>query len=294
MANGSRSKPISPWARRTLVTVVIGLHLLGDLAAIPLVYWLVAGETIFVLGMLFGALLGQISLLSAYLAWGWGHWLERWCKSCLIVVLVWFSVTAGAKSTGNSFEIGSIEQLFAVVVGAAFAFLSVPYLALRGICRSRFTTVSADQTAAAPPPSQFGIRDLLIWTTAAAIVLATLCTSLGRELWGRTWSVSVDELGLFSLWMLMWAALAGVLAIPAMWACLGQRRSALRLLGLAILAGLITAVESFVLYPMAGIHHLAFFLIGLNLAICGEVVACSLLLRLCGYRLELCPKRRPA
>lgn len=283
---------MSPLARRTLLTSAIVLHLLADLAAIPLIYRLKIEDLApFILGTLFGMLLGQISLLAAWLAWGRGHWLGRLCKCGLAVVLLWFCVTAGAKSTGDSFEIGSIEQLFAIVIGQVFVFVTLPYLALRGICRTRFTTLSDDQTAAAPSASQFGIRDLLIWTTAAAIGLAVLSTSLGRELWGRTWSVSGGEFVMFSLWMLIWAALTAIVAVPAAWACLGQCPPARRLRGVVILAAFVTAAESFSLVSLTGNDTLYFFTVALNLAICAEVVGCLLLLRLCGYRLELCPPR---
>jgi len=280
-------------ARRIMVMFAVSLHLIGDLAAVPVAYRLKSGDgSGFGLAVLFGLLLGQISLVAAYLAWGTDHWVARWAKSCLLALLAWYVITVGAVSTGDSFEVSSIERLLAIVVATLSLFMSIPYWAIRALCRSRFEVLPDDQLSAGLSKPQFRVRDLLSWTAAAAVVFGILCSRIGRETWVSKWSISSGDLAGISMWMSAFAVLCVLVAIPTAWACLGKHKLRLRPVGVGIYAAIVVASEWAVLYGVAGDERPRIAMVGLNLGILCEVIFCSLLLRICGYRLHLYTPRR--
>lgn len=267
--------------------LAVSLHLIGDLAAVPVAYRVPFGDRPEFGIVLFGLLLGQMSLVAAYLAWGTDPWVARWARSCLLVLLAWYAITVGAVSTGDSFEVSSIEQLLAIVVAALFLFLSAAHWAIRALFRCRFEVVSDDQPLGGPFKPQFRIRDLLSWTAAAAVVFGMLRSGIGREIGVGKWSISSGDLAGISLWMSAYAAACAVIAIPCAWGCLGKHNLTLRLLGVGLYVATVVACEWAVLYALGGDERLYIAMLGMNCGVLTEVVSCSLLLRVCGYRLHL-------
>jgi hypothetical protein len=264
---------------------VISLHLIFDLAAIPIAYRMKLGDgSGFGLFALFGSLLGQTSMVAAYLAWGPGHCIARWLNSCFLIMLVWYAITVGAVSTGDSFEVSSIEQLLAIVVTLSFLCASILCWTIRGLSRNRFT-LARDSPLAEPFKPRFRIADLLTRTTAVAIVCAILQSRIGRETWPDDWSMSSGDLATLFGWMSLWAALFALLAVPAVWACPGQHRPARRLLYFSMYAAVAVALEWAILHIVTGEAHLGIFAAALNLGVLCEVVPCAFLLRICGYRI---------
>jgi hypothetical protein len=277
---------MSPQTRRFLVISIVSLHLMGDLVAIPIAYRLKVGDgTGFALFCLFGLLLGQTSLTAAYLAWGCDHWVARWISSCLLVALAWYAVSLGAVSTGDSFEVSSIEQILAVLVAMSFAFVCIPFWVIRAFCQSRFELVQNDQRSAAVSKRQFHVRNLLTWTAAAGIMFAMLGSRIGRAIWASDWSMSRGDWATIAFWMSIWASLCLLIAIPAIWACLGNGGPARRLVGFGIYAAIAVASEWAILRAITGEERLGTFVLGLNFGVLCQVVTCSLLLRICGYRI---------
>jgi hypothetical protein len=276
---------MSPLSRRILLTIVVSLHLIVDLAAIPIAYRMQAGDgSGFALGVLFGVLLGQLSLLAAYLAWGLGHWIDRAVKAGFLLVLVWYAISAGAVSTGDSFEVSSIEQLLAMVVGLSFVFVAIPFWSLRPLVRRRRQLVAGGPSLAVATGLRFRVVHLLKWTTAAAVVCAILATRIGREVWGSDWSMSSGDWMTISLWMSLSAGISVLVAIPAMWACLGERSAARRLAAVGVFAGALVATEWAILHSLTGDDRMGVLVASLKLGVLCDVVPCALLLRICGYR----------
>jgi hypothetical protein len=276
---------MSPVPRRILLTFLLSLHLIGNLAAIPIAHSIQAGDgSGFTLFALYGVLLGQMSILAAYSAWGLGHWVVRLLKSSFVVVMVWYAITVGAVSTGDSFEVSSIEQLLAIVVALSFLFVSIPHWAIQAFGRHRFQLVGSGQVMADSPKPRFRIVHLLKWTTAAAIVCAIFQSRIGREVWGSEWSVSSGDWWMICLWLSLFATLSVLLAMPAAWACLSEGRPAARLVGVVIYAAVVAASEWTILCWVTGENRLGVFVAGLNIGVLCEVVSCALLLRIAGFR----------
>ena len=281
---------MTPLARQIGATLIVLLHLMVDVAAIPVANRFKLGDgSGFGASVLLGLLLGQISLIAAYLAWGLDHWASRWTKSCLLAMLAWYAIAVGAVSTGDSFEVSSIERLLAMVVGVLFLFTCIPYWAIRGVCRSRFEVVDDDHAPTNLFRTQFRVRDLLSWTLGAAVLIAIACSPVGRETWGKGWSLSGEDLAGISMWMSAIAMLCVLLAIPTVWAGLGRHKLGPRALGVGLYAALVVAFEWALIYAVGGggQFRLHVAVVGLNLGVLCEVFCCSLLLRACGYRLHL-------
>jgi hypothetical protein len=270
--------------RGVILVLAVALHLAGDLVAVPIVYRWKLGEWSggFAALVLFGSLLGQLSMLAAYWAWGCGHWVDRLIKSCFLVVLVWYLVTVGIVSTEDSFEIGSIEQFLALIIAPSFLFLSMAFWLTRVFGRARFRLVSDGELLADASVTRFRVSHLFIWTAAVAVLCLVFQTRIGREVWPSQWSMSNDWYMIVSL-MAAWAGLCAVLAIPGVWVCLSPARVARRLLFLTAYGAIVTAIACAVVYASWGSP--AIVLAGFALGVTCEAVACRLVLRLAGYRL---------
>jgi hypothetical protein len=87
-----------------------------------------------------------------------------------------------------------------------------------------------------------------------------------------------------SLWMSLSAAISALVAIPAIWACLGERSPARRLAAVGAYAAALVATEWAILHSLTGDDRMGVLVAGLNFGVLCDVVPCALLLRVCGYR----------
>jgi hypothetical protein len=272
--------------RSVILVLVVALHLAVNLAAVPVVHrWDLGDGTGLAWLVAFGWLVGQLSVLAAYWAWGHGHWVDRSIKSFFLTVLVWYAVTFGAVSTGDSFEVGSIEQILVLVVVLSFLYLSMAFWLTRAFARVRFALVSSDQLLMEASAPRFRVAHLLIWMAVAAVLCAIFQSPSGRELWASRWWTSSGEWVMILSVMALWAGLGAVLAIPAACVCLSAERLIRRLLFFAVYAGVIAAIAFAIAYAFWGELRSAFLVAGVPLGVVCEVVACALVFRMCGYRL---------
>ena len=274
-------------ARQIVLLCAVALQINFDLVAIPACYVLnkrVASE--FPAIMMFGFILGQTSVLTQYLAWGTDRLLVRWLKSCSILILMWAAVTVGALSCEDSFEIGSIETFLAIVVAGSFCFISIPYWAIWTVRRSRLELVPIDPRYSASWPYSHMLSSLT-WGTVTAMLFVILSSKITREAWKHLNLLSGGDWVAISLWMSLWSLICVMLAIPTAWVCLHKCYSAQRVGRIAVYAVLLVAIECTGIYAL-GIHiRGGLWMIVLNLGIVSQVIVWSVLLRFCGYRLQV-------
>jgi hypothetical protein len=278
---------MSTLQRRIVLVVVIAIHLALDLAAVPIIVrWKLSNGSGFGWSIISGALVGQLAVLAAYWAVGPGHWLRRSLWACFLVVLVWYAVTAGAVSTGNSFEVASIEQVLAVVMTLSFLFLAIAHWIVGPIARSRVQSVSRGTTSGAAFIPRFRVAHLLVLTVAVAVVCVIAQSRSGRALLDARWSFSNGDWGIFLGVTALWSALAAAISIPAAWVCLREGRLVRRLWFFCVYAVVVAAMTSGVAYAFWGESLSAISVACIPLLVACEVVGCGIVLRRLGYRLE--------
>jgi hypothetical protein len=122
----------------------------------------------FILGYLFGTIFGQASLAAAWTSFGPLPFLWRFPLS-----LLWLLALIVALACNIGFHGGPAEVpvVVAACLAGQFLFLQLPFLglALAGGLRLRY----CETTSLRPDPRemQFGIRQLMIFTTIVAVVL---------------------------------------------------------------------------------------------------------------------------
>lgn len=278
---------MSPLQRRVILTLVVALHLIGDLAAVPVIHrWKLGDGSGFAWGLLFGIVVGQLSILAAWWAWGPGHWLDRTFKTGFLAVLVWFALAVGAESTGDSFEVSSIEQLSALVIGVSFPSLFIAHWVVRAFDRRRISLAENGGMQEVAFGPRFRVAHLLTWMTAVAVLCAIVQSPIGRELWTGQRSKSANELSIVATLLVLWAGLCAMMSIPTVWLCLGRGEASgtRRLLPYLIHTVAVVTLCLAIAATIAG-GVLIVIAAGVPLGMIGEVVACGLVLRACGYRL---------
>ena len=268
--------------RHSVLIALVFVHLIFDLAALPIAEPLPDTVGQYVGPLMIGAVLGQIAMLAAYLAWGSGHWLARWFTYWFLAVLVWYTLAVGAASTGSSFPVDSIERLLAICAAIMFLSVPIPYWAIRAFSRRRIELSGSKPRSPTWAKQQFSLRRLLVWTSAASVLLAICRSAAGREIWSP-WSFNGGDFLAFLSGMLMFALLCVLLAIPATCASLGDRNPTRPLVIVGACAVGLVAIEWAVVIAITGDDHHV-ILTGLNLGILVDVVVCCLLVRVCGYR----------
>lgn len=278
-------RAMSPPARQILLLLAVSLQLNFDLAVIPVSYALSKGSEFPVI-LLSGFLLGQISVLAQYLAWGTERSVFRGLKSCSLVILIWAAITLGTLSCQDSFEIGSIEAFLAVVVVASCLFVSIPYWGIRAICRLRLEALPFDPRTALAPWPHSRLLERFTWSAVATLLVVVLQSKITREVWKHLNRDSGgDWIGL-SLWITLWATLCALLAIPAAWAWLNTSEFARRIRRFGIYAVILVGAECAVIHAFGFHLRGSLWMIILNLGILSEVIAWAVFLRFCGYRIQ--------
>jgi hypothetical protein len=264
-------------------------QLLVDYFAVPTFHGMDLSDSAegFIVCTIFGMMMAQLALLVGYQAWGRDNWLRRWAKSTFLAVLCWAAYAAGAISTGDSFEVGSIAQLLGVVMAGLFLFLTIPMWGTRWLLGLRFDRATPNDSAE-PARSQFRLRDLFTVTLAAAVILGILKSAVGRDLVDQDWLLSWNELGGLAIFKLFMTALCAVAAIPTAWVSLGKHRLGLACAGLAVYLAVAVTAERFAYYMFLDGGPNAWLIVaGLNTGVVAQVLLTGLLLRACGYRLRL-------
>jgi len=275
------------------VLAIVAVQLLVDYFAVPTFYAMDLSDPAegFVVCTLFGSMMAQLALLVGYQAWGRDNWLRRWAKSAFLAVLCWATFAAGAMSTGDSFEVGSIAQLLGVVMAGLFLFLMIPMWGTRWLLGLRFDRATPSD-GAEPSRSQFQLCDLFVVTLAAAVVFAILKSAAGQEIVDQDWSLSWNELGGLAIFLSLMTALCAFAAIPTAWVGLGKHRWGLAFAGLAVYLAAAVTVERFVFYAYGDRNSAGWLIVAeLNAGVVAQVLFTALLLRWCGYRLHFHRKR---
>ena len=274
---------MTPLQRHSVLIFAVLGHLIYDRALVPVgERW---AETFgeYVGPPMIGTVLGQIAMLAAYLAWGRGHWLVRWRTFGLLATLVWYTVAVGAASTGHSYSVSSIETLLAICGCMLFLLVPIPYWTVRVLVRSQIELVHGTTQATRSERQQFSIRQLLLWTGAAALLLSIGGSAAGREVWSH-WPMPTSDFFGILFGMLLLSLLCILMAIPTTCACLCTHSPTRPFVWLGACGMILVAIEWAVVMATTGDNHLA-AVVGLNLGIACDVLLCSLLLRCCEYRL---------
>ena len=276
------------------LSALIACHLVADRFAVPILYSLPVG--VLVGSLTIGAVFGQLALVTAYAAWGTGFWFTRWLTTGLLTLLIWYTVTAGAVSTGDSFEVGSIEGLLAIVALLAVLTLAVILTAVRLTTGWRIETPSTEHRPARTALLHFTTRDLLLGMAAAAAALTVVRSPLGREIW-KDWTISpsslpnLSDLQGIAMGMSLWSLICASIAAPTAWASMNTVSGKRWLPVVVVCAIILSAVEWAVArFIDLGPDSFSAFL-GLNFGVFCQVLACGSVLRLCGYR---CIRKRNA
>ena len=273
------------------VLAIVGAQLLVGFLAFPFLVWSDTSSDwseAFVVGGLYGNIMGQLALIVAYQAWGREDWLRRGAKSVFLLVLGWAALAAGARSTGNSFEVSSMPELLANVMVGVFFCLAVPLWGARLVGGLRFGHVQPGPDAETTGWPKFQLRELLVGTVGAAIVFGIMQTTLGRQVLKPNWSISGSELGGLAMFSAVTSLPCALAAIPAAWTALGSHRLDRALAGLAVYMAAAVTLERFVFYAFVDQDPEGWLItIGLNTGVVAQVLLTSLLLRSCGYRLRM-------
>jgi hypothetical protein len=252
--------------KRFLIPGLVVVHLLLHALALLIVIgpWFPSGvwsDTLVVAVLMLGS--SQGALLAIWIALGGRRtWLRVILATVGVVVYL-----AWCRPTRGGFD--DLARVFWLMVTLGAMGFSAALLLL-----ARFSGLELTRSgplAAGRPRSQFFIRDILLWTTALAIVL-----SAARFLVSRDWCV-IDFAN-----VRVGAACAGLSLIAAacLWAALGQRRLMARLVLLPAAVGAVAALLNAIDGQPWRVY--AMFL-GLMAA---SLVASLLVVRWAGYRVR--------
>ena len=238
---------------------------------------------------------GQMGLCVVWAFLGDTKWTWRWPGMLLAVgglYLLWLGL-----------GIGSQQQMWTELLLLNVATLSLLCGGLR-LLRFRLLLLTDDDTRPAGDkssrPMQFGIRQVLIWTTALAILLGA---AKGLDL--LNWRASQELVRLGLLPKLIVATTSAMVMVVALWVALGQghwllRYAASLILSLLLGGGLamwsnskafaarrapMTAWSSQVHWELLRFYEIGWWWLGWLFLSGGLLVATPIILRVIGYRL---------
>lgn len=230
--------------------------------------------------------------------WAWlgdTRWTWRWPGTLLAI--------GGLYFLWLSFDIGSDQQMWTELLLLNVATLSLLCGGLR-LMRFRLLLLTEEETRPtgqnSSRPMQFGIRHVLIWTTALAILLGV---AKGLDL--LNWRAAQELVRLGLLTKLVVATTSAMVMVVALWAALGQghwllRYSASLILSLVLGGGLamwsiskafaarrapMTAWSSQVHWELLRFYEIGWWWLGWLFLSGGLLVATLIILRVIGYRL---------
>lgn len=238
-------------------------------------------------GIVLGLIFAQITLLAAWITLGALSLFSRVAAGLIgagyVVLTLW----------GFLFRNTSFNEALAITaaVAAQWIVVQIPLWFLRLIARWRIQAPQTSGTEGGMEETQFGIRQLLIWTLLVAILLG-----LGRlVLTGIDFSPAAAVWNAHFLWIVgLLSAFNSLLAWPLVAAPLAVRRWKRKVVLLPVFVVVITLAEVFsFVRAMGSVDHEIFW--WLNGSQSFVVVAVLLAVRRCGYRLVRFPgSPRPA
>jgi len=254
---------------RLLIALLLLATVLVDGAVLTMVQRQ-AGISRPVLFLVWALQVSQVNLATVWLVLG-----EKWAPLRLAVAVL---VVASWSWTLSALPDPTQIDQWAVLLTAQMAAVSAPLLVARSIgvrIVARFPASRRDNSTRGPKRLQFSIGNTLAWTTALAVVLSTWqCVypdgwfPLGTVL---TLSLRLDLLG------------RAAVVLTAVWATLGTRRPAIRVITL-LAATLLVFVGLFLTKPLTAIVGC------LELPL---LIGPLLVFRVAGYRLETRGKTNP-
>lgn len=238
------------------------------------------GREHLVLGYLFGTMFGQATLASAWAALGPLPLLWR-----LPLSLVWLALLVGAI-TGNIAAHGGPREVPFVIGGCLagqFAALQVPFWGLALGYRLRLRQGATGELKVDPRETQFGIRQLMIFTTVIAVFL-------GACRFAMTQFAQQDDLGGEAPIFIFLAVAAIVVTLPLVLAALLPRFAPAAVALVLVLIGLLTAwevplLDKFHNGPGPDTWHIIF----INGFTSAWILATVVIVRISGYRLRTGP-----
>lgn len=185
------------------------------------------------IGFLFGSIFGHATLASGWTALGPAPLLIR-----LPLSLIWVATIIGAMFIGMSNDGQPLEVTVVISCGlvAQWLLVQLPLWGLVMFYGLRVRHKDELSQAFDPKERQFGIRQLLIFTTIVAIILG-----VGRSLITPV-SKNFHIQGEALIFMFL-AAAAILMTLPVLLAALLPRRSGLAIFGILVLIGLATLGE---------------------------------------------------
>ena len=275
------SRSDSPIAVLGMLLLVM---LLANLALPPLILQLPRDSYFDHLMLLcMGGLVGEASLAAVWAAIGWGVLPKRLATTLPALLALWFTWIKGVLSVDPSFS-------FTPVMGAAMIGAITYFLTMGTLITACYRSGSRLTHDARPPQKdnafQYGIRSLIISTTAVAIVL-----TLGRLLVPSGSAVEQEGLANHLFVSLFVAAQAAAVAASCVWACMANRLASVApRLAIILLFGwpLICAGFAPLMVYSDGGDFMDVFnrMLSFNIGV-GTVMVCGLfVLRSTGFRFE--------
>lgn len=256
-----------------LPLVVFGcllIALVGLEARHPVVQYLTIG---FFLGSLFG---------HATLAAGWAALGPGWLLVRIPLSLVWVAGLIGAMLINLALHDGPDGELAIIGVGllGQWLIVQVPLWALVLFFGARLRHRSEERGTFDPKERQFGIRQLLLFTTLIAVLLAIgrlLVASLGKYF----------NLGHEGPIFIFLAVAAIAMTLPVLLAALLRRWAVPATIGMLLLVGLAAAAEVPLLSKFhRGVGPDIWHFFWINAFASLWIVVVSLVVQLSGYRLS--------
>jgi hypothetical protein len=229
------------------------------------------------LGYYFGTLFGHVTVAAAWAAYGPGRLLWR-----VLLSLAWVALLGTALLINIKVNAGPPLSAALVVGGSCFAqwvVLQLPLWGLKVGFRSHLSYIN-DEVELSTAKWQFGIRQLLIFTTIVAIVFG-----IGRLTVGTLVSLFEGSDGLLFLFL---AGSAIVFSLPLLMAALLRRWTVAGVLIVLVLIGLGTVCEASLLQTISragGRPNIYDFLV-INTFTSVLVLIVATVVRLNGYALS--------
>ena len=269
-----------PAARLGAYILLVAFHVCTAvvLAAIPRDSY--PDETEIFLGI--GIITAQASLLGCWAGLGPWRFAVRIPSSLGAAMLLWLVMYVFLV------EIGGPNGVEAIVFSALLVFAQYTLVASAGFLLRRSTgrwlARNDHQPSSAVSSRQFSIKQMMLWTTGIALLLA-----IGRFLVPDTFQFGrIDEEMVVAFLMLAAFSLATVL--PALLLSMLDRLPwIVAAVVLVPITGLVTALEFVAFVLLLGPGGEIWIFLVMNASILITIVATQGVMRLCGYRLRLIP-----
>jgi hypothetical protein len=268
---------MSPQLRRIVLASLVAVHLIVD-ALIAFVMPSNRSDD-FTIGLIFGTLFAQISLSSVWAAMGPERLVWRLPVTAFLGTLSCFAFLWGLLGDDVAEALPITVGICGMMLVQSLLIQSPLWLA-RLILGWRIGIRSQASHVPAANETQFGIRQLFVWTTIAAILLA-----IGRLMFRDQSLDGTAELWHICLIFGLLAAFNLLYVLPLAWAALVQNRIWLWLPLSVVCVGIVTTVEPTVFTMVTREPDPENIFVWINGIQVAWILASLLVVRLCGYRL---------